>query len=128
MIKGIMIKMVTSIEADTNNILQITNLFNKFPMYTIYKEGDSQTLRNDENFKYIHRDSFKYNRYIICIYLNIPNLHFKPSLKPEIFEDISEYSFPTSGPTSGSGNSNPGTSPGTKTPPINFPPNLVTAI
>ena len=59
------IKMVTSIVTDTNNILQITNLLNKCPMYTTYKEGDSQTLRNDENFKSILRDAVKYNKDII---------------------------------------------------------------
>ena len=65
MITGGIIAMVASLATDTNNILIITNLLNKCSMYTIYKEGDRQTLSNDENFKYILRDSSKENRDII---------------------------------------------------------------
>ena len=81
--------MVTSLATDTNYILKMVNLLNKCPMYTTYKEGYSQTLRNDEKSKYILKSSIKYNIYRIYIYLNINNLYFKPSFKPEIFEDIS---------------------------------------
>ena len=65
-------------------------------MYKIEKEGDSQTLRNYENFEFIINYSFKDNRDFICIYLNINNLHFKPSFNPERYEDISEDLFPAS--------------------------------
>ena len=78
--------MTTLLETDTNGILRIANLLNKFPMYTSYNKGNSQTLRNDEKFKFILKDAVKDNRDIICICLNINNIHFKPSLKPEIFE------------------------------------------
>ena len=50
-------------------------------MYTIYKEGDIQTLRNDENLKSILKDAVKENIYRINIYLKIKNLHFKPLFK-----------------------------------------------
>ena len=50
-IKGKIISMVTSLATNTNDILQITNLLNKCPMYTTDKEGDSHTLRKDENIK-----------------------------------------------------------------------------
>ena len=63
--------MVTSLATDTNSILQFTNLLNKCPMYTIDKEGDIQTLSNDENFKSILKDAVKDNIDIIHIYLNI---------------------------------------------------------
>ena len=82
-------------------------------MYTTDKKGDSQTLSNYENFISIFNYEVKYNRDRIRIYLNINNIHFKPSFKPGIFEDISEDPFSTSGPTTGSDNSNPGTGPGT---------------
>ena len=97
-------------------------------MYAIDKGGDIQTLSSDVNFKSILKDAVKDNRDIICIYLNINHIHFKPSLKPEIFEDISEYPFPTSGHTSGSGNNNPGSGPGTQPTSINLPQNVVTTI
>ena len=97
-------------------------------MYTLDKEGDSQTLKNDENFKSMLKDSVKYNIYRINMYLNINNLHFKPSSKPKIFEGIYKDPFPTSGPTSGFGNRNTGTGPGTKKPAINLPQNVVIAI
>ena len=97
-------------------------------MYITYKEDENQNLSNDENFKSIRKDSFKDNIYRIHMYLNINNLQFKHSFKPEIFEDIYEDPLPTSGPTSGYGNRNPGTGPGTQPPPINLPQNLVTAI
>ena len=130
MIKGKIIAMATSLANDTSDLLQITNLLNKCTMYTTDKEGDSQTLRNDGNFKSILKlkDAFKDNIDRIHIYLNINNLNFKPSFKPERFEDISEDPFPTSGPTPGSVNSNPGTGPQTQQPSINLPPNVVTAI
>ena len=50
-------------------------------MYTTYKEGDIHTHSNDEKFKSIHKDPVFKNRYIIFIYLNINNLHLKPSFK-----------------------------------------------
>ena len=81
--------MVISLATDTNYKLKITNLFNKSPVYKTENEGDIHTLRNDCNFKYIQKYAVKYNRYIICIYLNINNIHLKLSFKPEIFEDIS---------------------------------------
>ena len=77
--------MVTSIATDTNKIIQITNLLNKCRMYSTYKEGDIHTLRNDENLKSALNNAVKGNRDITCIYLNINNLHFKTSFKPEIF-------------------------------------------
>ena len=64
-------------------------------MYKTDKEGDSQTLSYDEIFKYILKASLKYNRDIIFFYLNINNLFFKNSWKPEIFKDISEDPLPT---------------------------------
>ena len=88
--------MVTSLAPETNNIIRITNLLNGCHTYTTYKEGDSQTLSNYEIFKSIVKDAVKYNRNKIHIYLNINNLHFKPSLKPKKFEDISEDPFPIS--------------------------------
>ena len=121
MIKGGIITMVTSLATDTNDILRITKLLKKCPVYTTDKECDSQNLRNDKNFKYILNDAVKYNRDRIIIYFNINNIHFKPSFKPEGFEDISEDPLPTSGPTSGAGNSNPGTGPGTQPQSINLP-------
>ena len=108
--------MVNSLETDTSDIIRTSNLLNKCPMYKTYKGFDSQTLRNDENFKLIIKDAVKDNIDRICIYLNINILHFKTSFKPERFEDISEDPFPTSGPISVSGNSNPGTGPGTQSP------------
>ena len=68
-------------------------------MYTKDKEGAIQTLSNDENFKPILKYSAKDYIDRINIYLNINNLHFKPSSKTEIFEDISKDPFPTSGIT-----------------------------
>ena len=97
-------------------------------MYTTDKEGDSQTLRNDENFKFILKDAVKDNRDIIRIYLNTNDLNFKPSFRPEIFEDIYKDLLPTSGPTSGSGDSNHGTGPVTQPPSKNIPQNVVTDI
>ena len=47
MIKGGIIVMMTLLKTDTNNILQITNLLNNFPMFTTEKKGDIQTLGND---------------------------------------------------------------------------------
>ena len=120
--------MVESLATDTKNILLITNLLNKFLMYTKYKEGGSQTIRNDEKFKSILKDAVKDNRDIIFIYLNINHLNFKPLFKPEIFEDISEDPFSKSGQTSRPNNSNPGTGQGTQPPNINLPQNVVTAI
>ena len=128
MIKGETITMVNSLAADTYDILRITNLLNKFPIYTADKEGDSQTLRNDENFKPIIKYAYKYNRDRILIYHNVNNLPFKPSFKTEIFEDISEDPFPTSGPNSGSVNINPGTGPRIQPPYINIPKIVVTTI
>ena len=81
-IKGEIIEMVNSLETDTNDILIITNLLNKCTMHTTDKEGDIYTLRNYENFKYILNNSVNDNKDRICIYLNINNLHFKPSFKP----------------------------------------------
>ena len=89
-IKVKIITMVTSLETDTNNILQITNLLNKCPMYTTDNQCNSQTLRNDDNFKSTPKDAVKDNRYRIHIYLNINNMHFKTSFKPEICEGIYE--------------------------------------
>ena len=80
--------MVTSLATDTNDILRITKLLKKCPVYTTDKECDSQNLRNDKNFKCILNDAVKYNRDIIRIYPNINNIHFKPPLKHEIFVDI----------------------------------------
>ena len=77
--------MVTSLATYTNDIQLIINLLNNFPTYTMEKDSDSQTLKNDENFKSMLKDSVKYNIYRINIYLNINNLHFKTSFKPEIF-------------------------------------------
>ena len=111
-----MIAMVTSLSNETKDMLLITNLFNKFPMYTTNKVGDSQTLSNDENLKYILNYAVKYNITRILIYFNINNLKFKTSFKHEIFEDTSEDPFPTSGPTLGSGNGNPGIGPKKKNP------------
>ena len=59
MIKGKTIIMVTSLETDTNSIIQITNLLNKYNIYAADKESDSQTLRNDEIFKSILKDAVK---------------------------------------------------------------------
>ena len=88
--------MGTSLETDTNDILWITNLLNKCPIYTIDKEVDIQTLSNDENFKSILKYAVKENIDRIQIYLSINNLHFKSSFKPEIYEDIYYESFTTS--------------------------------
>ena len=55
--------MVASLAIYTNDILQITNLLNKSHIYTIDKEGVSQTLRNDENFTFALKDAVKYHRY-----------------------------------------------------------------
>ena len=46
-IKEEIFSMVNSLATDTDNIIRITNLLNKFHMYTIYNEGDIQTLSND---------------------------------------------------------------------------------
>ena len=81
MIKGEIFTMVTSLATDTNDILQITNLLNKCPEDTTDKEGDIQTLRNEDILKYVLKDEVKYNRDIIHIYLNINNLNFKPLFK-----------------------------------------------
>ena len=81
-IKGGIITMVNSLATDTRDILWITNLLNNSPMYTTDKGGDCQTLRKDENFKSNLKDSVKDNRDRINIYLNINNLHLKPSFKP----------------------------------------------
>ena len=115
-IKGEIIKTVTSLASETNDILLITNLLNKCPMYTTDKEGDNQNLRSDENFKSILKDAIKDNRDRVCIYLNINHKIFKPSFTPEIFEDISKYPLPTPGPTSGSDNSKPIIGPGIQLP------------
>ena len=128
MVKSKIKAMVTSLETDTNDILRINNLTNKFHMYTTDKVGFICTIRNDQNFKSTLQNSVKNNRYIICIYLKINNLYFTPSLKPEIFKSIYNDPIPKSGPTSGSGNINPGTGPGTQLTSINLPPNLVTGI
>ena len=88
MIKGKTINMVNLLGTNTNDILHTTNILNKSPMYTTYKEGDSWTLRNNENFKSIIKDAAKDNIYRIHIYLNINNINFKPSFKPEIFKNI----------------------------------------
>ena len=56
--------MVTLLATGINNIQLITKFLNKCPMYTLDKEGDSQTLNNDENFKSMLKDSVKYNIYI----------------------------------------------------------------
>ena len=95
MIKGGIIAMSTSLATENNGILRITNLLNKCPMYKTGREGDSDTLKNYRNFKSIFKDAFKYNIDRIHIYFNINTLHFKPSLKPERFEDISEDPSPT---------------------------------
>ena len=120
--------MVTLLANETNDILQTTNLLNKCPMYTTENKYDSQTLRNYENFIPILNDAVKDNVYRIHIYININNLHFKPSFKPERFENISEEPLPISELTSGYGNIKPGTGPGTQHPSINIPQNVVTAI
>ena len=98
--------MVNSIATDTNDLILITNLFNKCHMYTTYNEVDSQNLSNDEDFNSILKDLVKYNIDIICIYLNINNIHFKPSFKPKSFGDIYGDPFCTSGTTSVSCNIN----------------------
>ena len=89
-IKGKITTIVTSLVTNTNDIQQIINLLNKCPMHKSDKEGDSHTLSNYEKSKSILKAAVKYNRDRIFIYLNINNLNFKPSLKPEIFEDCSE--------------------------------------
>ena len=94
-IKGNIITMVTSLATYTNDIQLIINLLNNFPTYTMEKDSDSQTLKNDENFKSTLKDAVKDNRDIIHIYIKINNLHFKPSFETEIFEDISEDPLPT---------------------------------
>ena len=68
-------------------------------MDTTEKEGDSQTLRNDDTLKSTLNNAVKDYRDRFSIYLNINNLHFKISFKPGIFEDISEEPLPISGPT-----------------------------
>ena len=45
------IAMVNSLATDNNAILRITNLFNKWPIYTTNKECGIQTLGNDGTFK-----------------------------------------------------------------------------
>ena len=55
-IKGVIMTMVTSLETDNNNILRITNLFNKCHMYTTEKEVEIQTLRNNKILKSILKD------------------------------------------------------------------------
>ena len=85
MIKGKIIIVVTSLATVTNDIQLITNLLNKFHMYTTYKEGDNNTLSNYDDFKSILKAAVKDNRYKFFIYLNINSLHFKTSFKPEIF-------------------------------------------
>ena len=119
-IKGKIISMVTSLKTDTNSILWTTILLNKFHMYTMEKEGDSKTINNDKNLKSIIKDSVKDNRDRLRIYLNIINMHFKPSFRPEISEDISEEPFPTSWRTSVSDIIYSGTGPGTQPPWINI--------
>ena len=116
--------MLNWIATDTNEIQWIINLLNKCPMYTTYKYGDNQTLRNDDNFKSDLKAAIKDNRYIIWIKLNIKNIHFKPLFKPKIFEEISKNPFPTSR----CGNRNPGTGPVIHPTSINIPHNLVTSI
>ena len=113
--------MVTSLKTDTNSILWTTILLNKFHMYTMEKEGDSKTINNDKNLKSIIKDSVKDNRDRLRIYLNIINMHFKPSFRPEIFEDISEEPFPTSWRTSVSDIIYSVTGPVTQPPWINIP-------
>ena len=54
--------MVNSLATDTDDILKITNILNKCTLYTKVKEGDSQTLKNEENFKSILKDSGKENK------------------------------------------------------------------
>ena len=53
MIKGGIITMVTSLATDTNDILRITKLLKKCPVYTTDKECDSRTIINDEIFNSI---------------------------------------------------------------------------
>ena len=61
-IKGKKTAMVNSLATDTDDILKITNILNKCTLYTKVKEGDSQTLKNEENFKAILKDSGKENK------------------------------------------------------------------
>ena len=55
-IKGVIMTMVTSLETDNNNILQVTNLFNKCHMYKTEKKVEIQTLRNNKILKSILKD------------------------------------------------------------------------
>ena len=83
MIKGKIIIVVTSLATVTNDIQLITNLLNKFHMYTTYKEGDNNTLTNYDDFKSILKAAVKDNRYKFLststsiVYISKPHSNLK---------------------------------------------------